>query len=148
MQDLIPPEAVEVLREFVTSPGTVITISGLHTLANHVEYVLERDRFDLEEIDGLEEVVFGQLHIHERYVRQQLLAECTPKQRETLEQVEARVRKVHEAVSEAFQGRLEQRRRDARRESSEVTYLEDKRRAHEARVARIAHIEWADTGGT
>ena len=95
--------------------------------------------YDPDEIDGLADVVVGYYETYKRYARQQVLAKCTAKQRKTLKQVEARVLKVRERASEAFQARLEQARIEAKLDPSELARLADRRRGRDMRIESIEH---------
>ncbi len=114
-----------------------IVISAFEELVDHIELCLDRDVFDLEGIESFEEVVAGQYFNHKRYARREVLERGTSQQKAALEREEARMDKARSALREAYLDRFNQAKNEAKAEPASLSLLDDRRRAHEDRIASI-----------
>lgn len=101
-----PSEVQAARKRFLRFNRVMIVISALEELVDHVELILNKDNFDLEEIESFEEIVTAQYFIHKRYARGEVLKLGTPQQKADLEDQEARMDKALDALQKAYRERL------------------------------------------
>jgi hypothetical protein len=114
-----------------------VVLASLKELVEFADETLKVSYEDPVWLDRLEEVLWGYLYNHRRYVRPQILDYCTQQQRGWLEQAETRLERTLEQVEEAVQERQEQAGLEAKDE------LAKRRRAH---ANWPALLEGAETG--
>jgi len=85
----------------------MIVISALEELVDHVELILNKEKFDLEELESLEEVATAQFFTHKRYARGDVLQLGTPQQKANLERQEMRMAEALNALQDAHLKDLE-----------------------------------------
>jgi len=129
LHGLVTSDAEADRKRFLQYNRVMIVISTLKELVDHVELVLSKNRFDLEEIESLEEVVTAQFFTHKRYVRDDVLKLGTAEQKAALEYQETRMDTARAALHEAYLKRLEQ-------EQPSEDDLAVKRRAKEEKAKR------------
>jgi transcriptional regulator with XRE-family HTH domain len=111
-----------------------IVIGALEYLLDHAGLVLDRGVFDLEEIESLENTVAGQFYSHKYDPRrEEVLRHGTPRQKERLEQEEARFYETLTALTEAYERRLEEEEAKAQENPNRADELAAKRRENEAK---------------
>ena len=125
-------------KRFLQYNRVMIVISALEELVDHAELVLRRGMFDLQEIESLEEVAFGQYFIHKRYARAEVLERGTSEQNATLKRQETRMDEALSGLREAYLARFEQARREVESDPKKLARLEDRHRTHEERIKRTA----------
>ncbi len=142
MKILLNPAAsaseIEAARKMLLQQNRVLmVISALEEFVDHIELCLDKDVFDLEGIESFEEVVAGQYFNHKRYARREVLERGTSQQKAALEREEARMDKARSALREAYLDRFNQAKNEAKAEPASLSLLDDRRRAHEDRIASI-----------
>lgn len=135
-----PSQAHTDAKRFLQHNRVWIVISALEELIDHAELVLKKNMFDLQEIESLEEVVAGQYFNHRRFARSEVLERGSQHQKTILEQEEARMDKVRDALREAYRNRLKQAEKEANADPGELHQLVDRSRVHEDRIRKFNEV--------
>jgi len=111
----------------------------LEGLCDHAEYVLNGNRYTLDDIEELENHVGGQYYNYKYDPRREaVLQRGTPEQKTALEQEEARMDEVLSALHEAYLERFERKQLRAKSDPAELAILDDRRQDHVANVRKRA----------